>query len=255
MSPMEIPKLHDSSLPVFLILWYMLLYILGYFILFKNWDKRYRPEASSCLMSLAHGSLAPVLSIFSILQSQKSITKIDFTFPNTPFQNLVLEYSIAYFCTDLLHYMVFNPGDVLFIAHHLGTLYVLATCRYVIQHGAVAILGVLVLAEVTSICQNTWSLARHQKGESAKAASVFDFLSPIFYAYYSVVRGILGPMFVCGIVGVFSSGAADGVIPRWAWISWIVVMVSGIGASILWVVHLWIDLCRQISKKELKKSS
>ncbi|KAG8365944.1 hypothetical protein BUALT_Bualt17G0024600 [Buddleja alternifolia] len=203
-------------------------------------------------MSLAHGTPALVLSIFSILKSQKSLSQLDFASPNTALQNSVLEYSIAYFLMDLLHYIILIPSDVLFIAHHLATLYVLMTCRYLFGHGAVAVLGILVLAEVTSTCQNTWSLARYRKVDSVKAASVFEYLSPIFYGYYSVVRGVLGPIFVYKIGLFYSSGLGNGVIPRWAWMSWIVVIVVGIGVSVLWVVHLWIDLCREI-KKGVKK--
>ncbi|PIN00092.1 hypothetical protein CDL12_27404, partial [Handroanthus impetiginosus] len=241
---MDIPKLNDSYLPVFT-LWFIFIYILGYFIIFKNWNNKYKAEASSCLMSLAHGTPALILSLFSILQSQPSLSKLDFTAPNTPFQDLVLEYSISYFLMDLLHYMILIPSDALFIAHHIATLYVLMTCRYLFGHGAVAILGILVFAEVTTTCQNTWSLARFRKVDSAKAASVFEFLSPYFYAFYTVVRGILAPVFVHKIGLVFA--ADNGMIPRWALISWIVVTVVGIGLSILWVMFLWIDLYRERS--------
>ncbi|KAK4492703.1 hypothetical protein RD792_003523 [Penstemon davidsonii] len=119
----------------------------------------------------------------------------------------------------------------------------------------VAILCILVLAEVTSTCQNTWSLPRYQKDDSHKAAGVFEFLSPIFYAYYSVVRGILGPLFVYKIGFFVSSGVANNMVPLWGWISWIVVIISGIGVSILWVLHLWIDLYRHRTKKVVKKLS
>ncbi|KAK6922368.1 hypothetical protein RJ641_012875 [Dillenia turbinata] len=45
------------------------------------------------------------------------------------------------------------------------------------------------LAEITSGCQNVWSLSRIRKAEAATAAAIYDFLSPFFYTYYSVVRG------------------------------------------------------------------
>ncbi|XP_073316117.1 TLC domain-containing protein At5g14285-like [Primulina huaijiensis] len=251
---MEIPKFYDSSLPAF-ISWFILVYLLGYFIIFKNWGKLYRAEASSCLMSLAHGNPAFVSSIFSILLSQNSVTQIEFASPNTAFQNSVLEYSIAYFLLDLLHYIFLVPSDVLFIVHHLATLYVFITCRYVFGVGAVAILGILVLAEATTTCQNTWSLARYRKDDSTTAAAVLNFLSPIFYAYYSVVRGILGPLLAFKIGLYFTRGLGDGVFPNWAWISWIVVIGLGIGASILWVLHLWIDFYRERTEKNAKKLS
>lgn len=253
---MEIPNVSGSLLPLFT-LWFLFSYISGYFIVFRNWSNKFRPGASSSLMSLAHGTPALLLSLLSISETQKTIAHLEFNSPNTPFQNLVLDYSTAYFLVDLLHYTVFVPNDVLFILHHVATLYVLVTCRYAFGHGAVAILGILVIAEATTTCQNTWSLARFRKGDSARAAALFDFLSPIFYAYYTGVRGIVAPLFVYRIVGgVLDSGVGgNGVIPRWAWISWIVVTVVGIGLSVWWVLCLWINLYRQKSERELKKLS
>ncbi|KAL1550425.1 TLC domain-containing protein-like protein [Salvia divinorum] len=184
-------------------LWFISIYSIGYLIAFKNWSKNQRGEASSCLISLAHGTPALILSIQS--QSQ-------FASPNTPFENLVLDHSIAYFITDLLHYAVLTPTDALFILHHLATLYVLATCRFAFAHGAAAVLGVLALAEVTSACQNVWSLARCRRRDSARAAAVAEYLSPLFYGFYSVVRGIVGPLYVYRI-GVLFAGLGSGVIP------------------------------------------
>ena len=168
---------------------------------------------------------------------------------------MVLDYSSAYFFMDLLHYMIFIPSDVLFIAHHLATLYVFLTCRYIVHHGGSAILVLLVLAEVTSACQNTWTFARFRKADVPVAAKVYERLSPVFYAFYSVVRGVLGPLFVYKIGVFYASGGADGVIPRWAWISWMIVIVSAILVSILWVINLWIDLYRERTKKGERKSS
>jgi hypothetical protein len=50
-----------------------------------------------------------------------------------------------------IHYLAFLPGDVLFIAHHLATLFVFLTCCHLVRHSAYAL---LVLAEVTSLLQN-----------------------------------------------------------------------------------------------------
>ncbi|GFP80481.1 hypothetical protein PHJA_000537700 [Phtheirospermum japonicum] len=65
-----------------------------------------------------------------------------------------------------------------------------------------AILVLLILAEVTSLCQ----------------AKVFDVLSPPFYALYFVVGGFLGPYFVYRMFAFYMSGADDTVIPRWVWV-------------------------------------
>ncbi|KAM7512564.1 hypothetical protein LguiB_011439 [Lonicera macranthoides] len=164
---------------------YLVIYIIAYFIIFPNWNLNIRPEASSCLISLAHGTPAVLFAIRAIF----SDPNCNFASINNSYQILVLDYSIAYFLMDLFHYLIFYPSDVLFIGHHLATLFVFVTCRYIVHHGAYAILSLLVLAEVTSFCQNTCTLANARKGDSGFAAKVFASLSLPFYVLYSVVRG------------------------------------------------------------------
>lgn len=236
------------NLPIFFSV-YLLLYLIAYFLIFHNWTPKLRPEASSCIISLAHGTPAVFLATRAILADPNR----DFHSPNTPFQNLVLDYSIAYFFMDLCHYLVFPPGDVLFIAHHLATLFVFVTCRYLVLRGAYAILVLLILAEITSFCQNVWTLAGARRSDSDFAARVYQFLSPPFYALYSIVRGFAGPFFVHQMFVFYFSGIADDVIPRWVWISWIFVVVMAICVSILWISNLWIDLYRETSSKHAKK--
>lgn len=87
-----------------------------------------------------------------------------------------------------------------------------------------------------------------------EAAKLHAFLSPIFYAFYSVVRGVVGPWFVCKMGRALLAGAAQAVIPKGVWISWMVVIVSAIMVSILWVFNLWIDLYKETKMKEFKKN-
>nr|GMD95336.1 TLC domain-containing protein At5g14285-like [Ipomoea batatas] len=245
----------EPSLVGFTVMFFCV-YLLGYFIFFRNWNEK-RSDASSCLMSLAHGTPAVILAISSMLQGSGNLPffqhQMGFSSPNTPSQEMVLDFSIAYFLMDSLHYIFFYPHDVLFIAHHMATLYVFLTCRFAVRHGATALLGLLVLAEITSPCQNIWSLARYRKVDLPEAAKLHAFLSPIFYAFYSVVRGVVGPWFVCKMGRALLDGAAQAVIPKGVWISWMVVIVSAIMVSILWVFNLWIDLYKETKRKEFKK--
>lgn len=238
----------SSTLPVFISL-FLIIYLFGYFVVFRNWTDKHRAEACSCFMSLAHGTPAVFLASFSILMNSQG----NYASPNTQFQDIVLEYSIAYFVMDILHYLVFFPTDVLFIAHHLATLYVFITCRYIVHHGAIPILVLLVLAEITSACQNTWSLARYRKSDVPAAARYYEFLSPLFYAFYTVVRGILGPLFVYKMGVFYASGAADGIIPSWAWVSWMCVIGCAISVSIFWVSDHWMKYNQDRNKKVQKK--
>ncbi|CAD6226393.1 unnamed protein product [Miscanthus lutarioriparius] len=129
---------------------------------------------------------------------------------------------------DLLHYLVFLPGDVLIIAHHLATLFVLLTCRYLVRHGAYALLVLLLLDEVTSLLHNVWILVGIWRDQSPTAAHVYDALSPPFYVLYTLVRGVAGPLFLLKMTAFYLSGQAVDVIPWWVRISWILIVSTGI---------------------------
>ncbi|WCJ27506.1 TRAM LAG1 and CLN8 (TLC) lipid-sensing domain containing protein [Euphorbia peplus] len=245
---MDIPFI--PNLPLFFTL-FIIIYLIAYLIVFRNWAPNLRPEASSCLISLFHGTPAVFLASFAIFSDSQR----GFSSPNTISQNAVLDYSIAYFLMDLTHYIIFFPGDLLFIGHHLATLFVFITCRYLVFHGAYAILTLLVLAEVTSACQNAWTLAGARRVDVEFASKVYDLLSPPFYALYSVVRGFLGPYFVYRMTVFYMSGVADSVIPRWIWVSWVVVVVAAISVSILWISNLWVELFRERKRGVLEKKS
>lgn len=236
------------DLPLFFT-FFLSMYLTAQLILFRNWSANHRAVASSCFISLSHGTPAVFLSIHALLfDPNRSFGSL-----NTTLQSRVLDYSIAYFLTDLIHYLIFNPSDVLFIGHHLATLFVFITCRYVVYYGAYAILGLLILAEVTSLCQNVWTLSVELKQESVKAAKVYEILSPPFYAFYSVVRGVAGPWFVYEMGMFYATGVNEHKIPKWIWVSWLVVVVSALCVSILWIVNLWIELFRERSYKLGKK--
>ncbi|KAI5580558.1 hypothetical protein BDE02_08G161800 [Populus trichocarpa] len=226
------------------------MYFLGYFVFFRNWELKHRKEASSCLMSLAHGSPAVIMAVRALLHSQTLGT---FANPNSALENTVLDFSMAYFLADLLHYMVFFPDETLFILHHLATLYVFVTCRYMIHYGAHGLLLLLILAEVTSACQNVWSIAGSRKADVPAAARLHEFLAVPFYALYSLVRGILGPVCLFKMGVFYLNGGAHGLIPAWAWISWMVVIGSAILVSILWVSNLWAEWIRERSHRAQKK--
>ncbi|CAN0896195.1 TLC domain-containing protein At5g14285 [Linum grandiflorum] len=234
----------DSSSLNFLtsFVFFAAVYLVAYFIIFRNWGPKHRSEASSSFMSLSHGTPAVILSIHALLLSSSS----SFESLNSPAENAVLEFSAAYFVADLLHYLIFSPADaLLFVLHHLATLYVFLTSRCLVGRGAYGLLELLILAEATSACQNAWSISRFRKDESPAASKLYEFLSPPFYVFYFVVRGVLGPVFVAQMVGFFAGGEAEGLIPAWVWGSWMVVIVSAILVSVLWVMGHWVGWCKE----------
>ncbi|XP_050206892.1 TLC domain-containing protein At5g14285 [Mercurialis annua] len=248
---MDIENVYTSTLASSLI-FFLSNYLIAYFIIFKKWDINLRKEASSSFMSLTHGTPVVILAMHSLLQIQ---TAHSFASPNTTFHNSVLEFSMAYFLADLLHYLLFFPNDILFILHHAATLYVFVTCRYVVRYGGYEILVLLILAEVTNPLQNVWSIAGLRQADDPYAARLFQVLSTPFLVFYSVVRGVLGPLFVVKMGVFYFGGEGDGLIPRWAWISWMVVIVTAILVSILWVSNRWGYWFRERNRMDRKKAS
>ncbi|TKY46434.1 integral to membrane [Spatholobus suberectus] len=230
---------------------FLFIYLSGYFIIFRKWSPKTRPLASSCFISLFHGTPAAVLAAAAILASPDR----GFAAANTKFQNLVLDYSAAYFTADLLHLAAFfaGGGDFMFVFHHLATLFVIVTCRHVASHGAVAVLALLALAEATSAFQNAWALARARRSDARFATRLCEALSVPFYGLYSVVRGFFGPYVVFRMVVFYLSGGAEGVIATWVWVSWVVVVSMAIAGSVLWVSNLWVEVYRERSRKVEEK--
>ncbi|EEE63156.1 hypothetical protein OsJ_17965 [Oryza sativa Japonica Group] len=150
---------------------YAAIYCVGQLALLRRWAWPLRLDGASCLISLAHGTPAALAAAGPILALPPEAR--GFAAPNTRFQDHVLDYSFAYFTMDLLHYLAFLPGDTLFIAQHVATLFVFVTCRYLVRHGAYALLVLLVLAEVTSLLQNVWTLAGIWRAEKPAAARVY----------------------------------------------------------------------------------
>lgn len=223
-------------------------YVFACFVVFLNWPK-HRAEASSSFISLVHGTPAVLLSSYAAITS----TQTTFASSNTTFQDLVLEFSMAYFLMDLLHYIIFIPRDILFVLPHLPTLCVFVTCRYVVHYGAFEVLILLILAEITSPCQNVWSLSSFRKADVQASARFHQLLSAPFYTFSSVVRGILGPLFVYRLWLFYVSGTADNLIPMWAWLSWMAVITSAILLRMLWVLSNWIGWYRNLGYSAGKK--
>ncbi|KAF0927123.1 hypothetical protein E2562_029986 [Oryza meyeriana var. granulata] len=238
--------------PAFLAM-YAAIYCAGHLALFRRWARPLRLDGASCLISLAHGTPAALAAAGAIL-AQPAAAR-GFAAPNSRLQDHVLDYSVAYFTMDLLHYLAFLPGDTLFIAHHLATLFVFVTCRYLVRHGAYALLVLLVLAEVTSLLQNAWTLAGIWRAEKPAAARVYSALSPPFYFLYTIVRGVAGPLFFLKMSLFYLSGQAVDVIPWWVRISWIIVVGTAITVSNLWIWNLWKELFRERKQSMAKKST
>ncbi|VVB04189.1 unnamed protein product [Arabis nemorensis] len=240
-----------KDLPLFFSI-FIFVYLLGYLFIFRRWTPESRPLASSCLISLLHGISAVYLATRALISDPNR----GFSSGNTQSQNSVLDFSSGYFLADLLHLAVFpSPagGDSLFAAHHAAVLFVFLTCRYMVAHGACALLALLVVAEATSACQNSWTLAAARGPDAPIAVGIRRFVTLPFYASYSVCRCVVAPLFIVRMTWFYVTGGADDVIPRWVWVSWTVVIVVAVTVSILWIWNLWVLFFRENRYSKIAK--
>ncbi|XP_024389999.1 TLC domain-containing protein At5g14285 [Physcomitrium patens] len=213
-------------------------YFYGYFFLFsKLWKGRSRYEAASCGMSLTHGTAVAALCCYEIFSKEWVLDA-----PNTPLQNKIMEYSMAYFIVDLLNLAFTAPDDYLFIIHHIGTLSYMISCRYFIQHGAISVMCCIAGGEITSPVQNIWTLSKMAQDSSQKAKQLFLSISPFFTVYFTIVRAGFGPYLTWALGRFYLGGHADHIMPRWLACCWLFKLVFAILASMLWVTHLWVAL-------------
>ncbi|XVF85184.1 hypothetical protein PTKIN_Ptkin17bG0098100 [Pterospermum kingtungense] len=245
---MKTLPLYSLTLPTFILL-FVFFYRFAYRFVFRKWRRKHRPVASSCFASLAHGIPALLMAANAIINTQSSNI---FASPNSALHNIILEYSLSYFLVDLFHYLIPFPDDddddvyddILFILHHLATIYVLFTCRYMVHQGAHALLLLLILAESTSPCENLWTLVGLRRADVPAAAALHELLSPCFHALYSVFRGILGPVLFYYLMGFFLDALANHYIPESTLISWMIVIGTAMLVNMVLVVVHWVNWCK-----------
>jgi hypothetical protein len=220
-------------------------YFYGYFFVFhKLWKGRARYDAASCGISLTHGTVVAALACYDIF-TQKWVLDA----PNTPFQDKVMEYSMAYFVVDLLNYFITAPDDFLFIGHHVATLTYMISCRYYIGHGGISVMCLIAAGELTSPVQNIWTLCRMARETSPTAKKIYTNLSPFFTVFFTLVRGGFGPYLTWTLGKFYLGGGADKVMPRWLACCWMFKVAFAIFGSMIWVYKLWVGLIKFYSTR------
>jgi hypothetical protein len=231
-------------------LMFAVIYLVGYFVIFRNWRGRPRFDASSCGISLVHGTLSAILATQDILSQPWALDA-----PNSLRQKQIMEYSMAYFFIDLLNYMYAAPDDFLFIGHHIATFTYMFSCRYVTGYGATSVMCLIAAGEATSPVQNIWTLARMSRNESPLAKRIYTSLSPPFTVYFTLVRGILGPYLVWELGKFYLAGKADAVVPRWLAYCWMFKIAFAIFGSMVWVYKLWVGLIKFYGNRQTRERS
>eukprot|EP00897_Mesotaenium_endlicherianum_P000910 jgi/Mesen1/1081/ME000123S00256 len=219
---------------------FSIVYLVGYYLVFRKWLGRERAEAASCLISLAHGTTTVALTASYFFDYPWRLAA-----PNSDRQVRIMEFSIAYFVLDLVHLFVAAPDDVLFIAHHVATLLYMFTC-IAYGHGAVSVMVLVAAGEATSPVQNVYTLAKMARTWSTTGAAVYRAILVPFTIFYSLLRGVLGPWIIVQLVLFYSSGAADAVLPRWVANLWMGITVLAVTGSFVWVLELWNGIVKSL---------
>eukprot|EP00250_Pteridium_aquilinum_P018799 c2420_g1_i1 orf=216-968(-) len=224
---------------------FIAIYALGYFSLFPRWKHKARFEAASCCMSMVHGAITSLLAAYDMLQVP---WKLDA--PNTPLENSLMDLSIAYFAVDLLHYLLFVPEDFKFIFHHLATSIYMLTCKYYAKHGAVSVMALMALGEITTPLQSVWTIARLGRDTSPIARRVYEGASLPFTVFFTCTRGIVGPYLTCELCKFYLSNEGGHVIPFWLAAAWMGMVVIGMAGSMMWIQSLWAGLRKFNARKK-----
>lgn len=231
-----------SCIPIF-----VSIYLIGYYWMFSEWRHKARFEAASCTMSMIHGTVATILSGYELLHRP---WKLDA--PNTVFENVVMELSMAYFFVDLLHYLLFVPEDYKFTLHHLATSVYMLSCRYYTKHGALSVMALMGLGEVTTPLQSVWTVARLGRKRSYLAKKTYESTSLFFTTFFTFTRGLVAPVLISKLCKFYLWDQAKSVIPYWLAAFWMAIVIVGYAASVMWVYSLWVGLRRFNSQKRVK---
>ncbi|GLJ34093.1 hypothetical protein SUGI_0685340 [Cryptomeria japonica] len=187
--------------------------------------------------------------ISSLIYAQRNSYPWKLDAPNTNLENKIMEFSLAYFAIDMIHYILVNPSDYLFILHHVATSTYMISCRYYTGHGGISAISLMCTGEATSPFQNVWTVARMGRGESPLASRIYAAMSPAFTVYFTIMRCIVGPYIAWELGSFYFPGKADKVIPRGIAYFWMVTVILAIVGSTVWVYKLWTGLIKFYARK------
>ncbi|KAJ7532090.1 hypothetical protein O6H91_14G072000 [Diphasiastrum complanatum] len=243
------PK-NEFRILVLSICFFVAIYTVVCLTLFRRWKGRKRQRAASCCISLVHGTISATLAAHDMACRRSSASwKLDAR--NSSFQNGVMEFSMAYFLVDLLHYLYAVPDDYLFIGHHISTLTYMLSCRYFTRHGATSVMYLIAVGEATTPLQCVWNLSRMAREDHRLAMQIYTFLSPIFTVIFTFVRGCLGPYLLWKLSSFYLRGqSSSSVIPRWLAYFWMLKAALAVVGSLLWVYKLWVGLFKFYTQKQ-----
>ena len=167
---------------------------------------------SSCLLPFVAGRLLSLAPHFPYLAA------------NTPLDCHVMSFSFAYFAQDVLHFALYEPGDMVLLLHHIICILFYTSVLHA-RIGGTAMLAAVLMGELTNPLQCVWYLSK-----LSGCQWLYERVSPLFTGCFLAVRVLVVPVWVVDIVTGYMGGwrrGELGVWYAWGWSAMSVAMMLG----------------------------
>lgn len=181
-----------AYVPAFMIFFIQVFSVSTLWVRYVNIGGKKAPFLGSCAMSSLH-AMTCIFAGYAELSNWEQPLNLDDT--NTPIQSLQLNFSLAYLLADILYFLLFDPSDWFFLAHHLlSVLYLGASLHLGV--GGISAIFVFFMGEVTTPLYNIFSVAKTLKEDYAIASNILNLVSPFFTFSFVLVRSVISPVLI-----------------------------------------------------------
>ena len=202
------------------------------------------PFLGSCVISTVHAA-ACIFAGWHELSTWRSKEPLQLDAPNTPIQNLQLQFSLAYLFADTFYFLAFDPNDLFFIAHHaLAGAYLFGCLK--LNVGGISAIFVFFMGEITTPLFNIFSVAKSLRQDHPFAGKVLNAVSPFFTASFILVRSIISPVLIGWFLHTLYFSSPRIPAPWRAFMCGLVT--AGMAGSQVWSYKLFIGYRKERSK-------
>jgi len=175
---------------------------------------------------------------------------------NTEWEEFIVGFQLAFTAVDLAYLLAWWEGGAykLFVVHHAFVLTYEATVL-LYHRGALNVMMIIWLGEVSSPVQNVWFIARRLSKQFPAAMAVYEATSPLYTVTYFLVRSLASPVALLALCWALVRDPAfrDGTLPYWVLVLWLSAMGMGLYGSQLWSRKLVLGYFKKRRKQQNQK--
>ena len=162
---------------------------------------------------------------------------------NTPLDCHVMAFSFAYFAQDVIHFLLYEPGDTTLLLHHIVCILFYTSVLHA-RIGGTAMLAAVLMGELTNPLQCVWYLSK-----LSGCQWLYQLVSPLFTVCFLAVRVVVVPVWVVDIVLSYMAGWRRGELGVWYACGWSVMSVAMMLGSWAWSWQLLNGYLRKRQKR------